>query len=169
MTGKERLEAAIRGKKVDRAPIWLREGFEIIDPLPPESDFRNGWKQDKIYKEFCDWASPHVDIIKGWSWGAGYFNRFLGIPPCYDIRNKPEIKGDEMIIGGYINTPDGRLSYEQHWKHQSNNSWMTPHPVNSVEELKRVARIPFELDREAIKASAQNYKKALLSDRKSVV
>jgi hypothetical protein len=66
MNGRERMLAAFRGEPVDRAPIWLREGFPII--LGPEDDpnhFTRGWQADPLYRELYDYVQPHVDAIKG--------------------------------------------------------------------------------------------------------
>lgn len=41
--------AAMRGEPADRPPLWLREGFDLLDPIPPADDFRNGWRAEPAH------------------------------------------------------------------------------------------------------------------------
>ena len=160
MTGKERMQAALSGDSVDRAPIWLREGFEVDEDAPDSEDFLDGWKSDTVYQDALQYVAPHIDIIRGWS--AGHMNRFLMIPPDYIHRAEPEIQGDEMIRKGFIRTPKGDLPFKGQSKRHNNNHWITEHPVKSIEDLRKVAEIPWKLDREAVaRNAAASYPAAL--------
>jgi uroporphyrinogen-III decarboxylase len=160
MTGRERLLAALRGQPVDRVPIWLREGFEVLAPIPPADDFRNGWRNQPLYQSLRDYVAPHVDLIAGWGVG-GHLNRFLMIPPASIVDTKEGVCGDTLFREGYIDTPKGRLPFRREWKHYNNNGWLIQHPVNSIEDLEKVADVPFRIDADSIRASATSFEKAV--------
>ncbi len=152
MTGRERMQAAMLGESVDRAPIWLREGFDLEDDPPGPEDFLNGWKADPVYRECRDYVVPHIDFIRGW--GAGHMNRFLMIPPENIVFGEAETRGDDRIRTGFIRTPKGDLPFEERWKRHNNNRWLVKHPVNSIEDLRKVAEIPWKLDAESVRRRA---------------
>lgn len=156
MTGKERMRAAHLGHAVDRAPIWLREGFEMDGRTADPDDFLNGWRADPVYRDTCEYVAPHIDLIRGW--GVGHMNRFLMIPPGSYVWGERVVRGDDMFSEGAIRTPRGDLLFRVHWKQNSNNGWMDRHPVQSLDDLKKVAEIPWTLDRATIEtAFAENY------------
>ena len=78
MTGKERLLAAMRGEEVDRAPIWLREGFPVLGCPADADDFQLGWQADPLYHDLFDTVTPHADVFSGW--GIPCTNRDLLVP-----------------------------------------------------------------------------------------
>ena len=94
-------------------------------------------------------------------------NRFLMIPERYIHSEEARIEGDLLVSDGYIETASDKLPYRRVWRRNNNNGWMTNPPVNSIEDLKKVAAIPFELDREAIRRRRTGWKRAadLLGDR----
>jgi uroporphyrinogen-III decarboxylase len=155
MTGRERLLAAMRGEPVDRAPIWLREGFELYQPPPPQDDFRNGWKHDRTFRELCEYVEPYIDYFVPWNIGA--VNRFLMVPPRAIARTGERLQGDTLVSEGYIDAGKRKLAFRTEWKRHNNNGWMTLHPVQTIEDLKAVAAIPFELDTGAIDAALPSY------------
>ena len=159
MTGKKRMLAALRGEPVDWAPIWLREGFEIDEETPDPNDFLNGWRADPVYQSLKSYVEPHIEMTTKWS--AGHMNRFLMIPPHAVYAGERETRGEDMIRRGFIRTPSGDLPFAHQWKWHNNNSWLTEHPVSSVDELRAVASIPWKLDRDLIRrTAAQSYPKA---------
>jgi uroporphyrinogen-III decarboxylase len=81
-------------------------------------------------------------------------NRFLTIPPETIHTGEREIRGGDMIRRGFIRTPSGDLPFTHQWKWHNNNSWLVEHPVNSIEDLRAVAAIPWKLDRELIRRNA---------------
>lgn len=166
MTGYERMSAAHRGDPVDRVPIWLREGFEICDPLPAKEDFLNGWKQSPEYLETLEYVRPHIDLVK--NWGVGEVNnRFLMIPPGFIKHESTRIEGNLQVQIGSIKTAKRDLPFKRVWKKHNNNGWMIDPPVSSVEELKMVADIHFDLDTDTIERHISSYAaaKSKLGDR----
>jgi uroporphyrinogen-III decarboxylase len=159
MTGKERMQAALLGEPVDRIPIWLREGFELDKSLPSKENFLRGWKQDPLYREILEHVEPHVDMKK--SWGLGDFlNRFLMIPPRFIHFGEPSVEGERLVRNGTIVTPRGSLTYKNAWMWHNGNSWMVEYPVNSLEELKMVAEVPFDVDRRELEQKLAAHTKA---------
>lgn len=160
MNGKERLLAAMRGEAVDRVPIWLREGFEVHKSIPPEDDFREGWRNQRSYRELRDHVAPYIDLVEGWGVGS-HLNRFLMVPASAIVHEREGTSGDTLYNEGYIDTPSGPLSFRREWKRHNNNGWLVEHPVNSFEDLEKVAEVPFALDADAIRAAARSYDRAL--------
>jgi uroporphyrinogen-III decarboxylase len=156
VTGKERLFAAITGKDVDRPPIWLREGFNIGGPILGEplldvlgeggdTNFTTSWKLDPQYQELFEFLSPHVEVIRSWDIGS-YINRYLMIPPKYIKRCVRQIDKNTIMIDGTIETQNGVLTFKDQLTRGFNTYWHVEHPVKSIEDLKKLAEIPFVFD-----------------------
>ena len=159
MTGKERLRAAMKGEALDRVPIWLREGFFLYNGFSDADDFRNGWQQDPVYRDLCTYVEPYIDYFVPWNIGA--LNRFLMIPPSAISSANQRTDGRTMTNEGHIDANGRRLPFKNEWQYHNNNGWMTVHPVKSVDDLKAVADIQFELDTAAIDKAVQSYQTAL--------
>lgn len=168
MEGKERLYAAIKGDPVDRPPVWLREGFNIggnilnepnISVLGEKGDteFTLSWKLTDKYRELFDYVSPYVDVIRGWAIGP-YINRFLMIPPKNIKRKSIQLDKRTIQIRGWVETPKGRLYFQDKLKKNINTYWHIDPLVHSVEELKMLAEIPFDFDKLNIKNYIENFK-----------
>jgi uroporphyrinogen-III decarboxylase len=155
VTGKERLLAAIRGDDVDRPPIWLREGFNIGGDIRGEPlqnlkgleaklapDFCLGWKDDSLYRELFEFVDPVADTMVSWNIGE-HINRFLMIPPEYIKREVKQIDEDTFIVEGTIETPRGELTFKDKLIRGINTFWRIEYPVDSVEDLLKMAEIPF--------------------------
>ncbi len=167
MTGKERLFAAIKGEPVDRAPIWLREGFnvggtDIIDePLKfgtEKGRFVREWKNNSLYREIFDYVSPHIDVMRVWSVGA-YVNRYLMIPPEYIESNERQIDDNRIRIEGFINTQKGKLNFVNEIMRGVDTVWKIEYPVKTVDDLKKIAEIPFHFEAENIQPCFDDYRK----------
>jgi len=169
LEGKQRLYNAIKGGKVDRPPIWLREGFNIggdilNEPRPNilgeggDTKFTLGWKLTDLYMELFDYVSPHCDIIRGWGVN-GYINRFLMIPPEYIHTQKIQVNENTIETKGWIETPTGRLYFKDEERKNINTFWNIERPVNNVKELKMLAEIPFHFEKASIKSYIDNFKK----------
>jgi hypothetical protein len=156
VTGKERLTAAYLGLTVDRPPIWLREGFEIHKPIPPAEDFREGWRNQELYRELRAEVAPYIDLVEGWGVGP-HLNRFLMIPASAIVSEGTGVTGNTMYSAGRIETPSRSLRFRRVWKHHNNNGWLVEHPVTSFEDLERVAEVPFALDADDIRRRASSY------------
>jgi uroporphyrinogen-III decarboxylase len=177
MTGKQRLTAAMRGEPVDRAPIWLREGFPIGEPLPAADDFTQGWQQDPLYQDLYRDIEPYADAIRSWPLG-GWDNRFLNIPPSaiHTITREtssdaqggeswfdaPHIASplDTQRIEGYVDTPRGRLTYVNEIKRGHNTVWHVKPLVESLQELEMLAEVPFSIQPADLDQAVQGYQRA---------
>ena len=160
MNGRERLTAAMRGDKVDRVPIWLREGFEAYERPTDPKDFRQGWKHDSVYRDLRDYVEPHIDYFVPWKIGA--LNRSLMIPPKSIVTREDSLtESGSLVSEGYIQCPGCRLPFRIEWKRNNTNGWKILYPVNSVDDLRAVAEIPFELDTAAVEKSVESYAEAL--------
>jgi len=165
--------AAMRGEPVDRAPIWLREGFFYTQPLAEADSFANGWQADPLYRELYYELAPHVDVIRGWG-GAilgkslgGWSNRFMMIPPEY-IHSKREVVGPDLERSfGTVVTPRGDLTYVNEFRRGHDTAWHVKTLVQSVDDLKKLASVPYNFDPTTVEQSLTEYEqtKTALGDR----
>ena len=159
MTGKQRLTAAMRGEPVDRAPIWLREGFPIGEPLAGADDAAQGWQQDPLYLSLYRDIAPHADAINSWPLG-GWDNRFLNIPPSAIHTTTAQVSPDTQRIEGHIDTPRGRLTYVNEIKRGHNTVWHVKPLVESLQELEMLAEVPFCIQPADLDQAVQGYQRA---------
>jgi uroporphyrinogen-III decarboxylase len=83
------------------------------------------------------------------------------VPESAIVHTGKHVTDDSLIHEGYLDTPTGRLPFRRAWKYHNNNGWLFEHPVNSIEDLERVADVPFRPDTDAIRAAAsENYRAA---------
>jgi uroporphyrinogen-III decarboxylase len=145
MTGKERMMAALKGEPVDRVPIWLREGFPIAQPFPKADDFTRGWQWEETYQDLFRHVSPHADVIRSWGLG-GWSNRFLMVPPNRIQTKETMVTPDVKRIEGIIDTPRGKLTFVNEQRKGFQTAWHVKPLVESVQDLKKLAEVPFEFD-----------------------
>jgi uroporphyrinogen-III decarboxylase len=158
MTSRERLWAAFHGEPVDRVPIWLREGFPVITGPAAANDFRNAWQAEPLYLELFEYVRPHADDFQGW--GVGGQNRLLMIPPKY-IENEVILETPErQRVQATIHTPRGDLVGIKELQRGVATAWSIKEPIESKEDLAKLAEVPFEIDDEMIEASKANYQRA---------
>jgi uroporphyrinogen-III decarboxylase len=158
MTGKQRLEAALRGEPVDRVPIWLREGFPIAEPYPEQGDFAQGWMWDPLYRDLYREVAPYADPIRAWG-PDGWTNRFLMVPPDRIRAREMMASGDLKRIEGKIDTPRGAMTYVDEQLRDSNTWWHVKTLVETVEDLVQLAEVPFELDPAALEPYITTYRR----------
>ena len=173
MTGKQRMYAAIKGEEVDRPPIWLREGFNIGGNIKEEpmqdvhgsadehdADFYLGWKNEPLYRELFEYVEDAADTMVSWDLD-GYLNRFLVIPPKYIHDKETRIDDDTIIVDGWVDTPRGKLTWQDKLSRGLNTYWHLDHLVTTPEELKMIAEIPFEFDPSVVPQYIEGYEKKL--------
>ena len=145
MTGKQRLTAAMRGEPVDRVPVWLREGFPIVEPFPEADHFTLGWQTQQLYSDLLRDISPYADGIRTWSLGL-FFNRFLMVPPDRIHTEESMVTADTKRIDGVVDTPRGELTFSNEVRRGSRTVWYVKALVESVGDLEKLAEVGFELD-----------------------
>ena len=157
MTGKQRLIAAIEGEPVDRVPIWLREGFPIAEPLADADHFTLGWQAQRIYRDLFRDVSPHVDAIRQWGGSGWWCNRFLMIPPDRIHTRESLVTPDLKSTEGVVDTPRGELAFVNEVRRGADTVWHVKPLVDSVEALKKLAEVPFELGSSDIASGIDPY------------
>jgi uroporphyrinogen-III decarboxylase len=103
------------------------------------------WKRDPLYRELYDYAEPHADVMRSWSIG-GHINRFLMIPPHVIHRKTTQVDRDLCRVDGWVDTPRGILTFRDEIKRGINTYWNIEHLVETAEDLKKLAEIPFHFD-----------------------
>lgn len=135
MNPRERILRTLRGQAADRVPLVL-PGFicrsrgdvqKIGDPL-----------RRKIAQRTLDETNFRVQV-------PPYINRMLVTPP-QRIRTKQERlpNGNRRTLGT-IDTPLGELTYATEWNPLSQTGWQVKYPVETMEDIKKIASVPWEL------------------------
>ena len=156
MTAKERLIAAIKGDKVDRPPLWLREGFTIgVDPTRApihdvqgsgvDPEFVLGWKHEPLYRELFEYVEPHIVGMRSWGLGE-HINRYLLIPADSISREIEHAGADRYFVNGRVDARRGALSFRNELRRGVNTYWHVDHLVESVEDLEMLAEIAWSFD-----------------------
>ena len=158
MNGRQRLAAALTGEPVDRAPIWLREGFPLIEGPAGADHFTRGWQADPAYRELFDHVAPHADAIERWS--IPCTNRMLMVPPGRIRHEQTDLSEDAYRVRARIDTPKGELLAVSEYRRGHDTTWTVKHAVESKEDLAKLASVPFEIDPAHIDRAAESYRAA---------
>ena len=156
MTSKQRLKAALVGEPVDRAPIWLREGFPVAEAYPSQDDFSSAWMWAPLYRELYEHVAPHADAIRSWGIG-GWGNRFLMIPPNRIHATERQVSPDVLRSEGYIDTPRGKLPFINEKRRGHDTWWHVKPPVGSLADLIKLSEVPFSVTAEDMAPYAARY------------
>ena len=158
MTQKELFLAALRGEEVDRVPVWLREGFPIVDGPADADDFTRGWQADPDYRALYEYVKPHVVAFSHW-WVPS-FNRMLMVPPkCVKTRTE-SVSGDLRRSHTRVETPSGELTAVSERRRGVATGWSIKPAVECVEDLLKLAEVPFEIDPAHIEQGIEHYEEA---------
>jgi len=135
MNPKERILSTLRGQKADRVPLVF-PGFscrshddleKIGDPLRRE-----------IAGRIIDETEFRVQV-------SSYINRMLVTPPQRIQSEQKNLPNGNRRTFGIIDTPLGELTYVTEWDPRSRTGWQVKYPVESEEDIKKIASVPWEL------------------------
>ncbi|RMD75496.1 MAG: hypothetical protein D6820_14635, partial [Lentisphaerae bacterium] len=157
MNSRERLWNAITGKPVDRTPIWLREGFPLIDGPAEAGHFTNGWQADSLYRQLFQQVAPYADAIEGW--GIPGMNRMLMVPPAFIRREIIEHTQERIVYRTSVATAGDELYAIDYHERNVATTWHAKPLVTSLEELRKLAEIPFHVEDEQIQQAIDHYHK----------
>lgn len=135
MNPRERLLGAMRGEKTDRVPLSMygfnprsRDQIEkIADPL-----------NRKITERIMDEMIFRIDTPTG-------TNRFLVTPPQRIKSEHKNLPNGNRRTFGTIDTPLGELTFVNEFDPQVGTSWGVKYPVETEEDIKKIASVPWEL------------------------
>jgi len=161
MNGRERWLSALWGKPVDRIPVWMGIPGKKSANIKYTDDFLPGWMADENYRKMLlDFSciSDEINQIDIYP-----FNRFLLTPEKY-IERKEWVRMDNNIREQniIINTPHGELYDTDQRLRGIGTVWTTKYPVQNIEDLRKLAGIPFDIDYDEIDRLYVNYKKRLV-------
>ncbi|MCF6175844.1 MAG: uroporphyrinogen decarboxylase family protein [Victivallaceae bacterium] len=161
MTGKERMMAAMRGDKVDRAPIWLREGIAVLDAPAGSDNFRNCWQNEQLYRELIADIAPYADVIQGWDIPG--MNRLIMTDPAAVEENSEQINSDIWRNTTTIHTPRGDLVGITDFHRGEATGWCIKPPVTSRKELNMLQEVPWKFHSSSVDKAVKSYRRALES------
>jgi uroporphyrinogen-III decarboxylase len=135
MTPRERFLGTIRGQTVDRVPIILHGlGCQSHSDI---AKMGNPFRQ-RLMERIIDETHFTAQV-------PSYINRMLVTPP-QRIRTEDKALPDGNIQTlGIIDTPKGNLTFESIWDPRTQTSWMVKYPVESVDDIEKIASVPWEL------------------------
>lgn len=136
--------AATVGEPVDRVPIWLREGFDVLHEPPGPDDFSRAWQADSEYLDLVEFARDACDLRIGWASG-GHFNRTLAIPPRYMSGTTEIIDENTRRHIRTIDTPKGTLTAVSESHRGETTAWGVKYPVEDMEDLGKLRSVPFDV------------------------
>lgn len=134
MNPRERIVGAIRGEAVDRVPLVLphcqlasREDLaKIEDPL-----------RQRLAERVLDRMHFEVNI-------PSFVNRMLVTPPQRIHTESEPLADGHRRVHGTIATPRGDLTFVSEWDPRSGTTWQVKYPVESREEIEKIASVPWE-------------------------
>jgi uroporphyrinogen-III decarboxylase len=150
--------AAFRGEPVDRVPIWLREGFPLLEGPAHADDFLNGWQAEPLYRELFDYVSPHADTFA--PWGIGGFSRLLMVPASATRSNTIEIQPGIRRTVTTIETSGGPLEAVTDRRRGYSTQKVIKHPVSTPEDLRKLEAVPFAVPPELGPVARESYHRA---------
>jgi hypothetical protein len=156
MTERERLLSAMTGGAVDRPPLWLREGFPVLDGPAEADDFQRGWQAEPLYRELFEFVRPHAAIIEGW--GLAGTNRTLMIPQKRIRTEVVEETSERRVWRHRIQTPGGELTKVVETRRGLATAWVLKYYVETADDLRKLADVPFEVDPEWAEWSARSWR-----------
>lgn len=135
MVPRERFLRTVRGDGADRVPLHL-PGFHA-----------------RSHEEIARWDDPRrravaERIVDETHYEVGipsHINRMLVTPPQrVHVETHDLSDGCEQTVG-FIETPQGTLTFENRFDPVANTSWQVKYPVERIEDIERIASVPWEL------------------------
>ncbi|HUT33452.1 MAG TPA: uroporphyrinogen decarboxylase family protein [Planctomycetota bacterium] len=137
MTPRERLLRTMRGERADRVPLVLpRLHFASRERLAKAADPLQRRLAERIFDEV------HFDVGV-----PAPVNRMLVTPPQRISTRTEALANGHTRHHGTIDTPKGPLTFLTEWAPESATTWTIKHPVETREEIEKIASVPWELPR----------------------
>jgi uroporphyrinogen decarboxylase len=156
LNSRQRIINTLKGEKVDRVPIWLRDQFNLQDPLRNEmvldvvmsNEFADGWvlKDNNFKKVIGFYRKSGGDIIKEYIIPGKVCNRLLCTPPSNIRQIGEKIEGKKKVFEFEIHTPKGKLTLVTACEKDVSTMWTIKHLIEDKEDLDKLLSIPFSLD-----------------------
>ena len=135
MNPKDRYLNTLRGISADRVPLELA-GFQFASRR--EIDAHPDPLRREIAHRVFDEQTFLVEV-------PSTINRYLVTPPQHIHMADASLANGNVRTQGTIETPRGRLTFVTEYSPRLETAWTIKYPVESREELKWLASIPWEL------------------------
>lgn len=138
MTPRERLLTTLKGGIADRVPLML-PGFdfrtrEAIDAHP------DPFRREVAHRVFDD-VAYRVQV-------ESYVNRYLVTPPQRIRSETTPLPNGFNETRGVIDTPKGELTFTTQYDPLSNTTWTLEYPVKTLDDVEKIASVPWELPKD---------------------
>lgn len=156
MNSRQRIINTLKGEKVDRVPIWIRDQFNLAAPFCKEmivdivmaDEFTDGWvEKDNNFNRFVSfYREAEGDIIKEYIIPGKVCNRLLCTPPSCINPIGEKYDGRIKICEFEIDSPKGKLTLATACEKDISTMWTVKHLVEDKDDLEKLLSIPFSLE-----------------------
>jgi hypothetical protein len=137
--------AALRGEKVDRPPLFLREGYEYWRDYKKEEELRIGWMADPRWKTVMD-AAEKCKPCRMCQVPVPIFNRYMMTQHDKVKIEKNIVNNDLIEYKGKIDTGKKVLTWRDTEMRGMDMQWYDEVPVKDYDDVEALISMPFELD-----------------------
>ncbi len=133
MNNRTNFLSALRGDTIDYVPILLKNLFHYSNKADIDREPDTGKRE--IAMRLFDHSVFLVEYPD-----AGVYRYIIAPPNCW----KNIEKGQDLL--SKLHTPSGALTSIIEWNNQTKTHWCSKHFAESIDDLKRIVEIPWEID-----------------------
>ncbi|UWP60528.1 uroporphyrinogen decarboxylase family protein [Ruminococcus gauvreauii] len=146
--------AAMRGEKVDKVPLLMREGFEYWWEPKGRDEFKAGWMNDPQYRRLIQ-AVKESDAYILCQDQSFLFNRFM-MSSTDRIRTvTKDVDENTKDVFGELHTKKGVLRFRDSIFRNQCTQWIMEVPVTEAEQMEELLDTPFEINDETVDIAVQ--------------
>ena len=135
MTPRARLLTTMRGEKADMVPLVIAGfDFDSKDAIESHPDPHHRDIARAVYDE-----TTRYHLV------PSYINRYLATPPQFTQTRTEKRPGGSKRHITTLATPKGELTAVNDFDPISGTAWMVKYPVETMDDIDRIASIPWEL------------------------
>lgn len=137
--------AALKGEKVERPPLFLREGYEYWRDYKGSENLRIGWMDDPRWKTVMD-AAEKCRPCRMCQLPVPIFNRYMMTTHSKVQVEKNILSPDLVEYRGKIDTGKKILTWRDTEMRGMDMQWYDEVPVKDYDDVAALIDMPFELE-----------------------
>jgi len=147
--------AAMRGGKMDKVPLLMREGFEYWWDPKGKDEFRAGWMNDPEYRRLIR-AVKENDVYILCQDQSFLFNRFMMTSTDRIKMITKDINENTKDVFGEIHMKKGTLKFRDSIFRNQCTQWHMEVPIEGVEEMEGLLDTAFEINEDEVDQAAKD-------------
>lgn len=155
MINRKNFIAAMRGEKMDKVPLLMREGFEYWWDPKGKDEFKAGWMNDPQYRRLIQAVKEH-DVYILCQDQSFLFNRFMMTSTDRIKTTTKDIDENTKDIYGQIYMKNGMLSFRDSVFRNQCTQWHMEVPVTRAEQMEALLDTPFEINDKTVREAVRN-------------